>query len=149
MPPSAASKRPTRSRVAPENAPRTCPNSSLSASSRGMAAQLSSTNGPSAARAALVDRARGQLLARPRLAQHQHRRVGAGDRRDLLANHAQLVAVADQVFDRVGIGAPPQVLVLDQQLVAHRLDLRERARGRDRRRGVVGDDAQHVDAPRV
>ena len=50
VPPCAASKRPTRSRVAPENAPRTWPKSSLSASSRGMAAQLSSTNGPAARR---------------------------------------------------------------------------------------------------
>ena len=48
-----------------------------------------------------------------------------------------------------GSARSPQMLVLDQQLVAHGLDLRERARGRDRGGGVVGDDAQHVDAPRA
>ena len=45
VPPSASSKRPRRAFVAPLNAPRTCPKSSLSMRSSGMAAQLSVTNG--------------------------------------------------------------------------------------------------------
>ena len=43
---SPCSRRPTRSRTAPVNAPRTCPKSSLSRSSPGSAAQLTATNGP-------------------------------------------------------------------------------------------------------
>ena len=46
VPPSAASKRPRRSLTAPVKAPLTWPNSSLSISSSGIAAQLTSTNGP-------------------------------------------------------------------------------------------------------
>jgi hypothetical protein len=45
VPLSASSKRPTRSRTAPVNAPRTCPKNSVSYRSRGTAAQLTLTNG--------------------------------------------------------------------------------------------------------
>ena len=47
MPPSASSNFPRRAATAPVNAPRSWPNSSLSMSSAGTAAQLSFTNGPS------------------------------------------------------------------------------------------------------
>ena len=46
VPPSAASNFPTRSRIAPVNAPLTCPKSSLSSRFSGIAAQLTATNGP-------------------------------------------------------------------------------------------------------
>ena len=46
MPPEASSKRPTRSRTAPVKAPRTWPKSSVSSSSPGSAAQLTTMKGP-------------------------------------------------------------------------------------------------------
>ena len=46
VPPSACSKRPALRCVAPVNAPFSWPNSSLSISSRGIAAMLMATNGP-------------------------------------------------------------------------------------------------------
>jgi hypothetical protein len=48
VPPSASSNRPRLRAVAPVNAPRSCPNSSDSISSGGIAAQLTLTNGLSA-----------------------------------------------------------------------------------------------------
>jgi hypothetical protein len=48
VPPLACSKRPTRTRSAPVNAPRSCPKSSDSSSVSGSAAQLTLTKGPSA-----------------------------------------------------------------------------------------------------
>ena len=60
--------------AAPVKAPRSWPNSSLSASSRGSAPQLTATNGPPGFGPELVQRARQQLLARAALAGHQHRR---------------------------------------------------------------------------
>ena len=47
MPACAAASRPSRSRVASVNAPRTWPNSSSSISASGIAAQLTTTNGAS------------------------------------------------------------------------------------------------------
>jgi hypothetical protein len=46
VPPPAVSKRPTRRSLAPVKAPRSWPKSSLSRRSRGIAEQLSATNGP-------------------------------------------------------------------------------------------------------
>ena len=46
--PSASSNLPRRADVAPVNAPFSCPNSSLSISSVGIAAQFTFTNGPAA-----------------------------------------------------------------------------------------------------
>ena len=66
VPPSASSNRPRLSLLASEWAPRAKPNSSLSMSSRGMAAQLMVTNRPPAA-AAVVDGPRVDLLAHARL----------------------------------------------------------------------------------
>ena len=63
--------------VAPVNAPRSWPNSSLSISSGGIAAQLTLTNGLSRQRAVAVDRARDQLLAGAALAGDQHARCGS------------------------------------------------------------------------
>ncbi len=72
MPPLASSKRPFSRRLAPVNAPFSCPNSSFSISVSGMAAQLIATNGPCAARRQEMQAAREQLLAGAALAQQQH-----------------------------------------------------------------------------
>ena len=56
--------------LAPVNAPRSYPNSSLSASSSGIAAQLTVTKGPFARRSLVVDRLGEELLPRSR----SHRR---------------------------------------------------------------------------
>ena len=56
VPPSACSHFPLRSSIAPVNEPFTCPKSSLSMSSSGIAAQLTSTNGPCGARRRAVER---------------------------------------------------------------------------------------------
>ena len=63
-----------RARRAPVNAPRSWPNSSLSSSVSGIAAQLIATNGARRARAAVVERARDELLADAALARDEHRR---------------------------------------------------------------------------
>ena len=70
VPPSASSKRPgARRRRAPVNAPRSCPKSSLSTRSAGIAPQLTLTSGRCVRRVLrLVDRARDELLAGARLA---------------------------------------------------------------------------------
>ena len=79
MPPSAALKRPSRRLTAPVKAPRSWPNSSASSSVSGNAAQLTAMNGFARARAALVQRARDQLLAGAALAGDQHGRVALRD----------------------------------------------------------------------
>ena len=76
MPPLASSKRPACAVCAPVNAPRSCPNSSLSMSVGGQRAAVDDDEGPVPARAALVDRPGDELLARAGLAEQQHRRVG-------------------------------------------------------------------------
>ena len=74
----ACRRRPARSgrgaaAIAPVNAPFSWPNSSLSTSSRGSAAQLTLTSGRSRRALCVVDRARHQLLAGAGLARDQHR----------------------------------------------------------------------------
>ena len=73
VPPSASTNTPGRSEVAPVNAPLLWPNSSLSISDSGIAPQLSATNGVLVRGAALVQRARDQLLAGAALALDQDR----------------------------------------------------------------------------
>ena len=83
-------------RSAPVNAPRTWPNSSDSSSVSGIAAQLTATNGIVALRAAVVDRARDQLLAGAGLAGDQHRAAGRGDQLDAARSPPAIgAAVAD------------------------------------------------------
>ena len=72
MPPVASTNRPSRDSRASVNAPRRTPNSSASTSPLGSAAQLTWTNGPLAARAAVVDPARQRALAAAALAGDQH-----------------------------------------------------------------------------
>ena len=79
VPPSASSKRPMRVVNAPVNAPFSWPNSSLSSSSRGIAPQLTGTNGRLRPRRKLVNAPRDELLAATGLAADQHRAVVARD----------------------------------------------------------------------
>ena len=86
---------PRGARSAPVKAPFSCPKSSLSTSSRLIAAQFIATNGLRAARAAVVERLRDQLLAGAALAADEHREVGVGDPVDGLEHPAHRRAGAD------------------------------------------------------
>ncbi len=110
MPPDAVSKRPARRSVAPVKAPRSWPKSSLSRRSRGIAEQLSATNGPLQRGGVDVGRARDELLAGAALAFDEDRRVALRDAADRLEDllhraagaderDAGLVAAADLVAD--------------------------------------------------
>ena len=79
VPPFAASKKPTLRRSAPVNAPFSWPNSSLSSSDSGSAAQLMPRWAPRCAARALVDRFGHELLADAGLAEDQHGHRGVGD----------------------------------------------------------------------
>ena len=76
VPPAACSKRPRRIACAPVNAPRSCPNNSLSSRSRGIAAMLSAMNGIARACAVFVQRTRNDFLAAARFSGEQHRHIG-------------------------------------------------------------------------
>ena len=82
VPPAACSNLPICRATAPVKAPFSCPNSSLSISSAGIAAALTATNGPVGAVAELVDRLGDQLLAGARFAEDQHGQVVAQHPRD-------------------------------------------------------------------
>ena len=79
MPFDASSNLPSCCRCAPVNAPRSWPNSALSASSRGIAARLTAMNGASGVARLAVNQPRQQLLAGAALAEDQHRRRQLGD----------------------------------------------------------------------
>ena len=89
MPPSACSNFPARSAKAPVNEPFMWPNSSLSISSEGIAAQFTSTKALVAPGRGLVQRARDQLLAGAVLAGDQHPGGGGPDLGDQLAHLLQ------------------------------------------------------------
>jgi hypothetical protein len=96
----ACSKRPTRRRSAPVNAPRSCPKSSASRSDSARAAQWRLTKGPAAA----VDRPGDRALARPALAGDED---GRARRRDLRREPVDLLhrrARADHLAGSAGIG---------------------------------------------
>ena len=82
---------------APVKAPRSWPNSSLSSSVSGSAPQLTATNGLRGARAAVVDRARDELLARAGLALDQHRRVEGRNLPDQRLGDAERPRPANQL----------------------------------------------------
>ena len=95
VPPSASTSRPARSACAPVNAPRRCPNNSLSSRSAGIAAQFTATNGPHAG--PMPHAARGRPpLARARLAGQEHGRVAHRGAADLLLHVAHRGAHAQQ-----------------------------------------------------
>ena len=100
VPPLASSKRPRFAPLAPVNAPRSWPKSSLSRSDSGSAAQLTATNGFVARGALRVDGARDELLARAALADDEHRRRRRRDLRDRLVDGDHRRRAADDL--RVG-----------------------------------------------
>jgi glutaredoxin len=100
----ASSKRPFFCWSAPVNAPRSWPNSSLSARLAGSAPQLTLIAPP----AHLVDRTRDELLARAGFAEQQHRGVGARHERDVAEDLPHRPARADNLAE----------LPLDAQLLA-------------------------------
>ena len=116
VPPSASSNLPRRSSIAPVNAPLTCPKSSLSISSSGMAAQLTSTNGPPRRRLRRVDRARDELLAGAVLAIDEHPSVGGRGHRHLLAELRHHIALPHHRQAPVHVGAQRAVLRLEPAL---------------------------------
>src|SRR5258707_9412435 len=76
-----------------------------------------------APRAALMDRARHQLLAHPRLAQYQHVRVGRGHHLDLLAYAVQ----SGTAPEKLGVARSlshllAQIRILRLQALSHHLE---------------------------
>ena len=94
VPPSACSNFPIRCFVAPVKEPFSWPKSSLSMSSEGMAAQLTSTRGPGLAGRAVVDPLGDELLPRPRLARDEHAGLGRGHALDGVLDAADGGALA-------------------------------------------------------
>ena len=127
MPPSACTNFPTCLRTAPVNAPFSCPNSSDSISSSGIAAQLTRMNGVAGPRRQVVDAARDQLLAGARLADHQHRRPRRRDAGDPLAQRQHLGGVAEQ--RRLLVAALELAVLLGQPAAAHGVPHRQEQRG--------------------
>ena len=128
MPPPAARNRPSFLASAPVNAPFSWPNSSLSSSASGSAAQLIATNGLLCALAALVQRARDQLLAGAALAGDQHARRRARDALDQAHDALHRRALADDVAGAEALlHALPQraVLIDDRALLERLLDHRQ------------------------
>ena len=142
--------------MAPVKAPFSWPNSSLSSSPVGMAAQLSLTKVRSRRGTQLVQGAGDELLARARFATNEHRGVGGGDRLDLLQHPAQGGALADDLPEVVlGADLLLQVGILLGELVLERLDLEGRLdllEGQgvlDGHGHLVGDELQEAHVRRV
>ena len=138
--------------AAPVNAPFSWPNSSLSISSVGMAAQLTFTNGPRRERALAMDVRRQQLLAGARLAGQQHAGVGSRDLRRLLhraperrarADHPRRVAdqLAEALVLALQVRPLERVLHDEQHAVAGERLLEEVERAAARRLDRVADRA--------
>ena len=96
VPPSACRSLPAYAVCAPVNAPRSKPNSSLSSSPSGMAAQLMLTSGRRGPRAVPMDPRGDALLARARFAGDQHVAIGCGDLRKILLHFAHGATRADE-----------------------------------------------------
>ena len=101
MPPFAISKRPIFWRIAPVNAPGSCPKSSLSRRVSGKRAAVHRDERPRLARARVVDRLRHELLPGPRLPTDQDGHVGLGDLPDEAEDLPHLAALPDDVPERV------------------------------------------------
>ena len=117
VPPLPCSNLPMRRRSAPVKAPFSWPNSSLSSSVSGMAAQLRARNGALALRAVLVDGPGHQLLAGAALAGDQHRDVLGGDAADGLVDLLHGRAAADDGFAR--LGRRPAASAINHGRLAH------------------------------
>ena len=110
--------------IAPVNAPRSYPNSSLSRSVAGSAAALTRTKVPPSARSRSWIRAREQLFAGPGLAEEQNRRIGSAQPLDSLQHPLQRRAAADDVPEVVfDANLLFEVQLLLGELVLQRLQL--------------------------
>ena len=101
--------------------------------------QLTATNGPLAPPAALVDRARDQLLARPGLTPEQHRDVGHGHLFDGARRLLHGGAAAHDAPERVVAVAAPEAVV-QLAVLAHEPDAVE---------GAVDDEADVGEVDRL
>ena len=109
VPPSASTKRPRLGAVAPENAPRVCPKSSLSSRLSGRAVQFTATNGGS--RAPAVESARDELLSRAALPRDEDGRRRLSDLRHDVAQRGHGRARADEGARAVLLDRAAQDLV--------------------------------------
>ncbi len=114
VPPSASSNLPMRCDIAPVNEPFSCPNSSLSMRSSGMAAQLTSTKGSLGAIRKLVELPGDELLSRSVLSHDEHPRVGRSDARYRFHDGEHLGVGADDI--RLDADLPLQLDVLAREL---------------------------------
>ena len=143
VPSCASSKRPIFCVMAPVKAPFSWPNSSLSSSPVGIAAQLILTKVRSRRGLKLVKCAGDQLLARAGLAANEHRGVGGGDGFDLLQNAPQGAALADDLLEVVfGADLFFEVEFLLGQLVFQLADLPVGLCVLDGDRNLLGDLAK-------
>ena len=118
VPPSANSNRPFLSACAPVNAPRLCPNSSLSSSVSGSAPQFCATKARSLRAPGVVDGARHQVLAGARLAGEQHGGVGLRDLLHHVEDALHRRARAEDLVEAVlALHLAPQIEVLGAQLL--------------------------------
>ena len=146
----ASSKRPTFCAIAPVNAPFSWPNSSLSSSPVGMAAQFSLTNVRAFRGLRVVHGAGDEFLARAGRPADQDGGVGRRDGFDRLQHRSQGRALADDVAELVlRADLLLQVRLLLGELVLQRLDLLERQRVLDGDGDLVGDLMQEVQVRRV
>ena len=136
MPLSASSNRPLRWPTALVNAPFSWPNSSLSSSVSGSAAQFTATSGPLRLVGRFVDGAGHLLLAGAGLAFDQHRRRGGADIADQFEHRMHARVLAEHVMKRViRLQLLPQIghFVLQASLA----------------QGTLDDQAQIVDVDRL
>jgi hypothetical protein len=89
--------------MAPVNAPRACPKSSLSSSVSVIAAQLTGDERAVGALGVGVDGLGDELLARAALARDEHRRVGGRDLHDAPEHLADGRRAADDVLELVAV----------------------------------------------
>ena len=104
VPPCACTNAPRARRVAPVKAPRAWPNSSLSISVGGTAAQSNTTNGPLRALAARVDRLGAHFLAGAGLAVDEDRHVADGGARQQREELAHLQGASDEPAEAIAVG---------------------------------------------
>ena len=116
VPPSASSKRPFLSRIAPVKAPFTWPNSSLSSSDSGSAPQLTGTNSLLGARPLVVDGGGHQLLARAALALDQDGHVDVGQVADQVEDLEHLGVAADDAGELLDLAHAPRQRALARQV---------------------------------
>ena len=110
VPPSASSKRPTRSALASVKAPFTWPNSSLSKTPSESPPALTAGERPRRARGGGVQRARDRALARAVLAGDEHVGVRGADARDHLQHRLHGRRLRDErspALRRAARGSPP------------------------------------------